>query len=147
MDAPLFVKLLDERATAPMRKSADAAGYDLCACQDAWVMPGSSELIDTGLAIAVPKGTYGRIAPRSGLAVRGIGVGAGVVDADYRGAVKVLLFNHATHPKLATPFEVKTGDRIAQLVLEVIRTPPVQVVDSLDDTQRGDAGFGSTGTA
>ena len=144
----LKVKLLRPEAKAPERKSAAAAGYDLYACEEAHIpayshlCPGNTwALVDTGVAVAVPEGTYGRIAPRSGLALRGIDVGAGVIDADYRGSVKVLLFNHSSE----TPLMIRPGDRIAQLVLERIATPDVEVVDTLDDTDRGDDGFGSTG--
>lgn len=83
----------------------------------------------------------GRIAPRSGLAAKNfIDVGAGVIDADYRGPVKVLLFNHGE-----TGFEVKEGDRVAQLVLERIYTPEVEEVEELEESVRGAGGFGSTG--
>ena len=87
----------------------------------------------TGLSISFPPGLYARIAPRSGLALkRFIDVGAGVVDADYRGEVGVVLFNHGDQD-----FEVKMGDRIAQLILERIDTPPVEEVQGLDSTVRG----------
>lgn len=83
----------------------------------------------------------GRIAPRSGLASKHfIDTGAGVIDSDYRGPVKVLLFNHAE-----TDFEIKEGDRIAQLILERIYTPEVNVVEELEESVRGAGGFGSTG--
>ena len=89
----------------------------------------------------IPTGLYARIAPRSGLALkRFIDVGAGVVDGDYRGEVGVILFNHGDQD-----FKVKMGDRIAQLILEKIDTPPVEEVQGLDDTVRGSGGFGSTG--
>ena len=95
----------------------------------------------TGLSISFPTGLYARIAPRSGLALkRFIDVGVGVVDGDYRGEVGVVLFNHGDQD-----FEVKMGDRIAQLILEKIDTPPVQEVQCLDNTVRGSGGFGSTG--
>ena len=95
----------------------------------------------TGLSISFPTGLYARIAPRSGLALkRFIDVGAGVVDADYRGEVGVVLFNHGDQD-----FEVKMGDRIAQLILEKIDTPPVEEVQGLEGTVRGSSGFGSTG--
>ena len=95
----------------------------------------------TDLSIAVPEGTYGRVAPRSGLAVKHfLDVGAGVVDADYRGPLGVVLFNFGKED-----YQVREGDRIAQLVLERIVTPDVLEVESLDDTQRGEGGFGSTG--
>jgi dUTP pyrophosphatase len=135
------VKFLREGAAAPERKSAGAAGYDLSACEDATIPPSSRALVDTGLAIAVPEGTYGRVAPRSGMAVRGVAVGAGVIDADYRGSLKVLLFNHSPAETLV----VQKGDRIAQLVLEVILTPEVEVTSELPAAERGIAGFGSTG--
>ena len=137
----LLVQFLRDGAVAPERKSAGAAGYDLSACEDATIPPCSRALVDTGLAVAVPAGTYGRVAPRSGLAVRGMAVGAGVIDADYRGSLKVLLFNHSTTETL----DIQRGDRIAQLVLEAIVTPEVQVMAELPPADRGAAGFGSTG--
>lgn len=98
-------------------------------------------MVPTGLALACPPGTYARVAPRSGLAVKHfIDTGAGVVDEDYRGEVGVVLFNHAD-----TDFQVKAGDRVAQLILERIATPPVAEVDDLDATDRGAGGYGSTG--
>jgi len=97
--------------------------------------------VQIGLAVAVPDGSYGRIAPRSGLATRGITVDAGVIDADYRGEVKVLLVNHG---KL--DYEVKIGERIAQLVVERIDNQHWIEVDGLDETERAGKGFGSTGT-
>ena len=113
MSAPLHYKALNERAQAPMRGSKFAAGYDLYAAEDA-VIPGKGQgTVGTGLAIACPAGTYGRIAPRSGLAAKhSIDTGAGVIDEDYRGEVKVILFNFG-----AKDFEFKVGDRVAQLIL------------------------------
>ena len=138
------VMRLSPTASLPIYHSAQAAGMDLCADEDVILPPGGGRvLINTGIAIALPEGTYGRIAPRSGLAFKhGIDVGGGVIDADYRGAVKVLLFNH--DPKI--PVVVKVGDRIAQLIVEVIRSNvPIVEVDALNTTERGDGGFGSTG--
>ena len=107
------------------------------------IPPGGRAVVATDLSIACPAGTYGRIAPRSGLAVKkGIDVGAGVVDADYRGPVGVVLFNLGSEE-----FQVNEGDRIAQLVLEQIIMSPIEVVDKLDETVRGSGGFGSTGVA
>ena len=98
-------------------------------------------IVQTDLAVAIPAGHYGRVAPRSGLAVKHfIDVGAGVIDSDYRGAVGVVLFNHS-----ADDFHIKHGDRIAQLIIEKISTPAVVEVDDLDATERGAGGFGSTG--
>ena len=108
------------------------------------VPAGDKAMVPTDLAIAVPAGTYGRVAPRSGLAAKNfIDVGAGVVDADYRGNVNVILFNFGK-----TDFVVKRGDRIAQLILEKICNDAVLVeCDTLDDTERNVGGFGSTGVS
>lgn len=140
LDQTLCVSLLSPYARVPERQSAGAAGYDLSSAVDVLIASNSWALVSTGLAIAVPPGTYARIAPRSGLSLRGTVVGAGVIDADYRGEVKVLLFNHSS-----TDLQVKRGDRVAQLVLEVIATPLVSVVEELPATDRGASGFGSTG--
>ncbi|CRG92472.1 dUTP pyrophosphatase [Talaromyces islandicus] len=138
---PLMVKKLVESATAPTRGSAFAAGYDIYSAKETVIPAKGKGLVDTGLAIAVPEGTYGRIAPRSGLASKNfIDTGAGVIDADYRGEVKVLLFNFSD-----VDFTIKQGDRIAQLVLERIYTPDVLVVEQLEESVRGAGGFGSTG--
>lgn len=100
-------------------------------------------IVPTDLSIAVPIGTYGRVAPRSGLAVKNfIDVGAGVVDADYRGPLGVVIFNFGD-----ADFQVKQGDRIAQLVLERIMMSDIVEVEDLDATERGVGGFGSTGVS
>ena len=91
--------------------------------------------------MAIPKGAYGRIAPRSGLAVeKGITIGAGVIDGDYRGEVKVLLFNHGDQP-----LRVQHGDRIAQIIFEKVDALQVELVKQLPPSKRGTQGFGSTG--
>lgn len=138
----LYIRKLSVHARAPYRASQNAAGWDLCSAAKQIIEPGGRALIPTDLAIRVPDGTYGRIAPRSGLSLRhGIHVGAGVIDADYRGNVGVLLFNLGT-----SPFVVNYGDRIAQLILEKICVVNgVMEVDDLDETTRGASGFGSTG--
>jgi len=139
--SPLRVRKLSSDATIPVRGSARAAGYDLFAAADAQVPAQGKALIRTDLALAIPTGYYGRVAPRSGLALKHhIDVGAGVIDEDYRGPLGVLLFNFGS-----TPFDVKKGDRVAQLLVEKIITPPVLEVDDLDATDRGAGGFGSTG--
>jgi len=133
---------LSDSAKAPTRGSAKAAGYDLYSAEEATIEPGKRKLVATDIQIEVPSGCYGRVAPRSGLAVKhGIDVGAGVVDEDYRGNVKVLLFNFGD-----TEFKVAPGDRIAQLVLERIIYADLEELPSLDETARGAGGFGSTGT-
>ena len=137
----LCVKCLHENVNLPNRGSDGAVGYDLYSDEDIVIDSSRRALVGTGIAIVLPVGTYGRVAPRSGLALKhGIHAGAGVIDRDYRGEVKVLLFNHGE-----TAFTVKRGDRIAQLILERCETPDVRVVDTLDDTTRGAGGFGSTG--
>ena len=95
----------------------------------------------TDIAIQVPPGTYGRIAPRSGLSVKNcIDIGAGVIDKDCRGQIKILLINYSD-----IEFLVQQGDRIAQLILEQIKTPATKTVQSRQPTERGSTGFGSTG--
>nr|XP_022899664.1 deoxyuridine 5'-triphosphate nucleotidohydrolase, mitochondrial [Onthophagus taurus] len=138
-----FTKVIPE-AYAPTKGSLKAAGYDLRSAADYVIQPHGKEIVDLGLKIELPKGCYGRIAPRSGLAAKNfIDVGAGVIDEDYRGVLKVVLFNHSN-----MPFEVKKGDRIAQLICEKILYPELIEVDvnELQDTVRGEGGFGSTGT-
>ncbi|ROT37318.1 dUTP pyrophosphatase [Sodiomyces alkalinus F11] len=140
---PLLVKKLSDKARLPTRGSAFAAGYDLYAAKETTIPARGKALVDTDIAISVPAGTYGRIAPRSGLAAKHfIDTGAGVIDADYRGQVKVLLFNHSD-----TDFSVAEGDRVAQLVIERIYTPEVVEVAELEESVRGAGGFGSTGVS
>lgn len=136
----LMIKLIAPSAKCPIRVSAGAAGYDLFASESVTINKRSCAKIPLGIAFRVPLGTYGRIAPRSGLGSKFIGVGAGVVDRDYRGEVKVILYNHSD-----SDYEVTTGDRVAQLILEKIAIAPIEIRDSLDDTIRGEGGFGSTG--
>jgi dUTP pyrophosphatase len=137
-----FAKL-SEHAKAPTKGSQDAAGYDLYSAEDVSIDARGKALVKTDIQIEVPEGCYGRVAPRSGLAVKNfIDVGAGVIDRDYRGNVCVCLYNHGPQP-----FEVKKGDRIAQLICETIAYPVIEEVQALGDTVRGAGGFGSTGTA
>jgi dUTP pyrophosphatase len=139
----MLVKKLSEHAIMPIRGSALSAGFDLASAVDTIIPAKGKGIVATDLSIATPKNTYARIAPRSGLAVKKfIDVGAGVVDEDYRGPVGVVLFNFSDND-----FEVKRGDRIAQLVLERICLAAAVEVDDLDATERGAAGFGSTGVA
>jgi len=137
----LKVKKLSKYATLPQRNSQDAAGYDLSSAKDLVVPAGGKALVLTDLAISMPKGVYGRIAPRSGLAWKyHIDVGAGVIDQDYRGNVGVVLFNHSKED-----FKISIGDRIAQLILEKYKIVDVEEVNDLMETNRGTGGFGSTG--
>ncbi|MBN3276240.1 DUT nucleotidohydrolase, partial [Polyodon spathula] len=109
---------------------------------DYLVPPGSQSLVLTDIQIKVPPGCYARIAPHSGLAIKhGICIGAGVVDADYTGNVGILVQNTGTGP-----FEIRPGDRVAQIVCEVICYPQVKEVPGLPSTDRGVKGYGSSGT-
>eukprot|EP00877_Chromochloris_zofingiensis_P003311 jgi/Chrzof1/12981/Cz07g15060.t1 len=134
---------MSDDAVVPVRGSKHAAGYDLSSAEDCVIPAKGKYCVGTQIKIAVPSGTYGRVAPRSGLAAKHfIDVGAGVIDEDYRGEVKVLLFNHSD-----VDFAVKKHDRIAQLILEKICTPEVVEVQELCETDRGLGGFGSTGVS
>jgi len=135
-----FAKLT-ENAFPPMKGSAYAAGWDLRSAYD-YVVPARGRLVaQTDIQIAVPENCYGRIAPRSGLAAKfGIDTGAGVIDADYRGNVGVVIFNHND-----SDFTIKKGDRIAQLICEKIEMAELIEDEKLDDTVRGSNGFGSSG--
>ena len=138
----LRVKLLSPKATMPAKGTALAAGYDLSSAQQLTIPVNGRALVQTDISLSVPKGTYGRIAPRSGLAVKhGITTGAGVIDADYTGPIGIVLFNHGDQD-----FHIHEGDRIAQLILEQIANKPVIQVPELIQTTRGDKGFGSTGS-
>ena len=135
------VKLLSFDAKVPTRATEFSAGLDLSSIEDTIVPANKWIAIPTGISIQIPKDCYARVAPRSGLAFKhGIQVGAGVVDSDYTGEIKVILFNHGS-----SDFEVKKGDRIAQLIFEKIYNEYFIEVEELDDTVRGDGGFGSTG--
>lgn len=126
----LAVKRLSEHAVLPVRASAEAAGYDLCSAHSVIVPARGKAIALTDLSIDVPEGTYGRIAPRSGMAwKKHIDIGAGVIDRDYRGNVGVVLFNHSN-----SDFHVFRGERVAQLVLERIAIVPVREVTRLRDT-------------
>lgn len=136
------VSFKNENAKMPTRASKGDAGYDLYACEDKVISARKRGLIDTGISINIPSDCYGRIAPRSGLAVKnGIDVLAGVVDSSYRGIIKVVIQNNDD-----VDFEVRKGDRIAQMVFERIYTPELKLVDELDQTERGEKGFGSSGS-
>lgn len=128
----------------PHRAHADDAGLDLSSAEFVEIPAGGRALVDTGLALALPPGSVGLVCPRSGLAARhGITVlnGPGIVDAGYRGPIKVALHN----TDLTEPFTVQVGDRIAQLVLVPFLAPVLLGVEDLEETDRAGAGFGSSG--
>lgn len=137
----LKVKRTVSAATLPTRSNPTDAGLDLYALHPEYLGPNGRAIIPTGIAVAIPEGHYGKIEGRSGLAVRdGVAPLGGVIDADYRGEVKVILVNHSRNNWYAKP-----GDRIAQLVILPIATPGVVEVLELPTTERGHGGLGSTG--
>ncbi len=136
------VKKLSENATLPSKGSSFAAGYDLYAAEDATIFCGDRKLIKTNISMEIIPGYYGRIAPRSGLAYKnGIDVLAGVIDSDYRGDIGVILYNTDKN----IDFEVKKGDRIAQIIFEACYSATLNTVENLDNTLRQSGGYGSTG--
>lgn len=138
----LKIKKLVENAYIPSRGTPGSVGYDIKALESGVILPGHRMPVSTGIAVSIPDGHYGRIAPRSGLAFKnGIDVLAGVIDPDYRGEIKVILINLGKNN-----YYFNKGDRIAQLILEKVSTPEVEQVEDLDSTVRGSGGFGSTGS-
>lgn len=143
-DAPPLRIRLAPGAAMPHRAHADDAGLDLTSAEDLTIPAGGRALVNTGIAVALPAGTVGLVSPRSGLAAKhGITVlnGPGVVDAGYRGPIKVSLHN----TDLAEPFALRAGDRIAQLVIVPFLAPVQQQVEDLEATDRDASGFGSSG--
>jgi deoxyuridine 5'-triphosphate nucleotidohydrolase len=137
-------KLIHPEARIPLRATPQSAGADVFSVEEVTIPPRERRLVDLGFSMSFEGPLYARIAPRSGLAVKySIDVGAGVIDADYRGAVKVLLINNGTEP-----FKVNIGDRIAQMIFERIEYTSFfacQTKETLEKTVRGSGGFGSTG--
>jgi dUTP pyrophosphatase len=146
----ILVRLVHQEAQLPKRGTEEAIGYDLFACESLNIKSMDRALVDTGVQIAIlpissgPLAgcrSYGRIAPRSGLALRnGVQIGAGVIDPDYRGNIKVLLFNFGKEELVIT-----TGDRIAQIIFELVSPAPLRLVAYLPESLRMAGGFGSTG--
>lgn len=137
----LKVKKTDQAAHLPTRSHPTDAGLDLYALHDVHLYASGRAIVPTGISVAIPAGYYGQIQGRSGLAARdGVVPAGGVIDADYRGEVQVILMNHSRNGWTA-----KAGDRIAQLVILPIATPGVVEVAELPGTERGDGGLGSTG--
>ena len=139
------IKRLNDNALIPTYGSTEAAGADLYACLEApaAVLPGESVWVGTGIALEVPKGCAGLVYARSGLACkRGLAPAnkVGVIDSDYRGEIKVVLYNHSKETQI-----IEHGERIAQLVITPVLTPCYIEAAELDETDRGIGGFGSTG--
>lgn len=141
----LAVRRLRDEAALPERAYPGDAGLDLVACELVRLEPGARAVIGTGIAVAIPDGHAGLVVPRSGLAARhGIGIvnAPGLVDSGYRGELRVVLVNTDRDET----FTVEPGMRIAQLVIVPVALPTPVVMDELPETQRGVAGFGSTGS-
>jgi dUTP pyrophosphatase len=131
---------LDEGAKMPERAHSTDAGADLRAPHDVLVMAKGSVVIDTGVHIELPPNTVGMLKSKSGLNVKHGITSEGVIDVGYTRSIAVKLYNHSDKP-----YEVKAGDKISQLVIMPILTPDFELVDELEETERGDGGFGSTG--
>ena len=133
---------LDPGAYMPTRAHEWDAGLDLYAMRDMWIRPQSSEFFNTGVHVQIPRGFAGLVKSRSGLMRRNDSTTDGTIDADYTGSIGVSLFNHGR-----ADLFIKAGDRIAQLVIVPCLRPKLQVVavSELEETERGDSGFGSTG--
>lgn len=133
------VKKLSENAILPTLGTDGAGGFDLSALDRVELAPKQSMLVDTGIALAIPQGWVGIISPRSGMATKGIRVGARVIDSDYRGEIKIHLINDGLEV-----FEIRAGDRVCQIVV-VPCMQKIRLVHNLPTTDRGVSGFGSTG--
>jgi dUTP pyrophosphatase len=145
VDVPVLVKVLPhgEGLDLPVYATEGAAGMDVVSAEDVTLAPGARHAVATGLSVAIPAGYEIQVRPRSGLALKhGISVpnAPGTIDADYRGEVKVILVNLG-----ADAFDIRRGDRVAQLVLAPVIRAAWVAVEELDDTARGEGGFGSTG--
>lgn len=132
--------VLDKDARMPTRAHEADAGYDLYARKSEWIAGKSSVCFDTGVHIAIPKGYVGMVKSKSGLNVNCGLTSEGVIDSGYTGSIVVKLYNHS-HKKVL----IRAGQKISQLVILPILTPELELVDELEETERGTGGFGSTG--
>src|SRR6185437_10967306 len=139
---PNTIRILrvNSQAVLPTRTHADDAGLDLYNLEDFHLEPGEGRAVKTGIALALPKGYVGLVADRSSLGKRGLKTAGGVIDAGYRGEIHIVLWNISRDV-----FELKRGERLAQLMIIPIATPAVEEVSSLEETARGAKGFGSSG--
>lgn len=144
------VSLLSENAKAPTRNNSLDAGLDLYAAEDIFIAQNETKVVKTGVAIAVPAGYVGKIEDRSSMAAKGLRTGAGVVDSGYTGEVGVVIHN-ITNTSNKDPvlwrngYSIKKGDKIAQILIYKVERPTVTVVSSLENSERGGKGFGSSG--
>lgn len=144
-EVPVMVKVLPhgQGLDLPAYATEGAAGMDVVSAQDVTLAPGARQAVETGLSIAIPAGYEVQVRPRSGLALKhGVTVAnaPGTIDSDYRGELKVILINLGS-----AAFDIRRGDRVAQLVLAPVTRAAWVAVDQLEETARGEGGFGSTG--
>lgn len=137
---PTIQVVLDEDAKMPTRAHSADAGYDLFSREDAVIYPNAGGIFDTGVHVAIPEGYVGFLKSKSGLNVKHSIQSEGVIDCGYTGSIHVKLFNHGSKA-----VRIDKGQKISQLVLLPIITPELELVDTLEDTERGNGGFGSTG--
>lgn len=138
----LKIKLLSNLAKVPTKANEYDAGFDLYSTQDVVIKPGHRQVVSTGIAMEIPCGYVGLIWPRSGMSVKkGCDVLAGVIDAPYRGEIKVCLQNCDLYEDIV----IKSGDKIAQILIQKIPNFTIVVTDELSETSRGENGFGSSG--
>ena len=136
----LEVKRLSPDATLPTRAYPDDAGLDIYGLEDALMGPSEGKMLATGVAMAIPVGHVGMVCDRSSMAKKGIKTAGGIIDAGYRGELKIVLWNLSKEQ-----IRVVRGERIAQLLVLPIQTPAVKEVSDLSSAERGDKGFGSSG--
>lgn len=146
------IKLLNPNACIPARSNYGDAGWDLYSAARVTIAPGATKIIPTGIAMEIPYGWYGQIKSRSGLGAKGLVVTAGVVDSGYRGEIGIVAINTHIHTNNESTdlnedngyFTFKPGDKIAQMVFLPVPDIKFEVMDSLEETSRGENGFGST---
>ena len=136
----LRIKKIHQNAKVPAYAHAGDAGLDLFSCVDMVIGPGETMPVPTGIQMAIPAGYVGLVWDKSGLSIQGVHRLAGVVDAGYRGEVRVVMVNLGR-----APFIIKAGMKIAQMLIQPVEAPTIVEAHELDDTSRGEGGFGSTG--
>jgi dUTP pyrophosphatase len=136
----LRVKRINNQARLPLYQHKGDAGLDLFSCIDLILAPGEVKPISTGIKVAIPEGYVGLVWDKSGISLKGVHRLAGVIDAGYRGEIQVVMANLGREP-----FVISAGMKIAQLLVQPVETVAVTEVEELDDTSRGEKGFGSTG--
>lgn len=131
---------LDPGAKMPTRAHANDAGLDLYAAENVRIWPHSWEAVETGTHVAIPKGYVGLLTSKSGLMRHDGMTCRGTIDADYTGTIQAIMFNHSSQY-----IEIRKGEKVTQMVILPIITPELELVDEMEETERGDGGFGSTG--